>query len=123
MSNYEIYVFGLEGFFSSIQQRVTITGDGSAIIFRSEFSIKMICLLTIRLGSSSQALAEYAQVVTADSSGNIVININPIGGTQDVVLGGIAIAEIVREVAPSCWATPTTMEFSITLTSPRLSWR
>ncbi len=98
LANYELYVFGLEGFFNSIQQRVTITGDGTPIIFDQIFNQNDL-IINDQVGSSSQDLSSYAQVVTADSSGNIVINITPIGATQDVVLGGIAIAQVVPEVS------------------------
>jgi len=39
--------------------------------------------------------------VGADSNGEISIQIDPIGGTEDVVLGGLAIAEIPANQAPT----------------------
>ena len=89
---YEIYVLALEGFYDSIEQNVTVTGDTSTS-FEQRFD-QTDLFINDQLGSSSQSLSDYALVVGADSNGEIRIEIDPITGTQDVALGGLAITEI-----------------------------
>ncbi len=90
--NYEIYVLAVEGFYDSIQQTVTIVGD-TTVSFEQRFDQDML-FINDQLGSSSSSLSDYAVVVNADSSGEISITIDAIAGTEDVVAGGLAIAEI-----------------------------
>ena len=92
-ADYEVYVLSAEGFFSSIEQTVTITGDGTPVSFDQIFAIDQL-FVNDQIGDSSRSLAEYAQIITADGSGEIVINIDPIAGTSDVVLAGAAIFEV-----------------------------
>jgi hypothetical protein len=96
--DYEIYVFGLEGFFDTIEQNVTVTGDTSTS-FEQRFNQNEL-FINDQIGDSSRTLSEYALVVGADASGEIRIQIDPIAGTDDVVLGGVAITELPNE-APS----------------------
>ncbi|MGI9516961.1 MAG: trypsin-like serine protease [Pirellulaceae bacterium] len=105
-ADYEVYVMAAEGFFSSIQQRITITGDGTPVTFDQNF-VQNQLFVNDQLGDSTRQLSEYAQVITADSSGEIVINVDPIGGTSDVVLAGLAIFEVPVDnvVVPSSGKT------------------
>ncbi|MEM7456659.1 MAG: trypsin-like serine protease [Planctomycetota bacterium] len=93
-ANYEIYVMSAEGFFSSIQQQVTISGAGAPVSFAQNFNIDQL-FINDQLGDSSRNLSEYAQIITADAGGQIVIDVDPIAGTDDVVLAGVAIAEVI----------------------------
>ena len=91
--DYEIYVMALEGFFSSIEQEVTISGAGAPVTFNQIFNLNEL-FINDQIGDSSRSLNEYAQVITANGSGQIVIDVDPLAGTSDVVLGGIAILEL-----------------------------
>ena len=91
--DYEIYVMAAEGFFDSISQRVTISGQGSDVTFDQNFGSDQL-FINGELGDNTRSLSEYAQVITADSNGEISINVSPIGNTNDVVLAGVAIAEV-----------------------------
>lgn len=93
LADYEVYVMSAEGFFSNIDQRVTISGDGAPVVFDQNFTTDQL-FVNDQLGDSSMLLSDYAQVITASASGQIVINITPNGGTQDVVLAGVAIFEV-----------------------------
>ena len=93
LANYEVYVMAAEGFFTSIQQRVTITGDGSPIVFDQAFASDQL-FVNDQLGDSNRFLSEYAQLVTSNANGEIVIDVTPLGGTPDVVLAGVAILEV-----------------------------
>ena len=92
-ADYEVYVLSAEGFFSSIEQTVTITGDGTPVSFDQNFSIDQL-FVNDELGDSSRDLSSYAKIIKATGGGQIVINIDPIAGTSDVVLAGAAIFEI-----------------------------
>ena len=91
-TDYEVYVFGLEGFYSSIQQDVTITGAGTPVSFLQSFN-KNDLFINDAIGSSGQPLAASAKLVTADNAGEITIQVDPNGFTFDVSLGGVAIRE------------------------------
>lgn len=95
-NDYEIYVMSAEGFFSSIEQTVTITGEGAPVSFDQIFNSDQL-FVNAELGDSTRTLQSYAQVITADASGEIVIDITPIAGTDDVVLAGVAIIEVPTE--------------------------
>ncbi len=100
-TSYEVYVFGLEGFWEiPIQQDVTITGSGSPVTFRQEFD-KQDLFINDAIGSSTVPLSAYAKVVAADANRQITIQIDPVtlqstpaGLTEDVSLGGVAIREV-----------------------------
>ena len=93
-TNYEVYVFGLEGYYPDIQQDVTITGAGTPVSFLQNFATNNL-FINDAVGSSSQPLSAYAKTVTADSNGEIAIQVDPHVLTLDVSLGGLAIREIV----------------------------
>jgi hypothetical protein len=95
---YEIYVFALEGLFETIEQTVTVEGD-TTTSFDQEFALSQL-FVNDQLGDSGQALSDYALVVGADDNGEITITIDPITGTSDVSIGGLAISEILS-VAPT----------------------
>lgn len=95
-TDYEVYVMAAEGFYASISQRVTITGDGTPVVFDQVFNQNEL-FVNDQLGDSTRSLAEYAQVITADANGEIVINLDPINGTDDVVLAGVAISEVAED--------------------------
>lgn len=90
--DYEIYVFAVDDFFDSIEQSVTIVGDATTS-FEQRFTQGQL-IINDQIGSSSQDLSSYGLVVGADSNGQISITIDPIAGTSDVVVGGLAISEI-----------------------------
>ena len=56
-------------------------------------------MINDQVGDSSELLQSYASIIEADANGEITIDVTPITGTEDVVLGGVAIAEIA-EVVP-----------------------
>ena len=91
--DYEVYVFGLEGFFASVQQDVQISGAGTPITFTQNFNQNNL-FINDEAGSSSRPLSSYAEIVTADGSGEIEIQVTPNGFTFDVSLGGVAIREL-----------------------------
>ena len=92
-ADYELYILGLETFFSDIRQRVTVQGAGGSITFDQFFGDGNL-FINDQAGDSTRDLSEYALVVTADAQGVIDIDIDPLNGTEDVSLGGIAIQEI-----------------------------
>ena len=100
LQNYELYVFAIEGFFDSIQQRVTLQGDGAAVTFDQNFNQNDL-FINDQIGDSTRSVSEYAQVITANASGQISITVAPLGGTSDVVLAGVAISE-VPATGPLC---------------------
>lgn len=97
-TDYEVYVFGLEGFYDSIQQDVRITGAGSPVDFTQSFDQNSL-FINGELGSNTRSLTSYAEIVTADSAGEITIDITPNGFTLDVSLGGIAIREATSDLS------------------------
>ncbi len=90
--SYQIYVFSVDTFFDSIEQSVTVVGD-STTSFEQRFNAGSL-FINDQIGSSTRNLQEYALVVGADSNGEIGITVDPIAGTSDVVLAGLAIVEI-----------------------------
>ncbi|QEG20772.1 trypsin-like serine protease [Mariniblastus fucicola] len=94
-TDYEVYVMAAEGFYDSIQQTVSIQGEGSPITFEQRFDQGEL-FVNDQVGSSSSTLAEFAIVVTSDANGTISINVDPIGATQDVVVAGLAIFEVAE---------------------------
>ena len=72
---------------------VTIQGDGSPVSFDQLFG-QDVLFVNDQLGSSSQELTDYAVIVAADATGTITIDVDPLAGTDDVSLGGIAIGEL-----------------------------
>ncbi len=93
LQNYELYVLGLEGFYAAISQRVTIQGDGAEITFDQFFDRSQLNI-NGQIGDSAESLGDYAQLVTADTNGNIVITVDAINRSPDVSLAGIAISAI-----------------------------
>ncbi len=105
LANYEIYVMAAEGLFTSINQSVTITGDGTPVTFNQSFGRDEL-FINDQVGDSSRVLGEYTQIITADADGQIVINVDPVGNTSDVVLSGLAIYELpANEVTPAIGKT------------------
>ena len=92
-TDYFVYVFSAEGFFDTIEQTVSIQGSGAAVSFEQRFNQDDL-FINDQLGDSSRELSEYAQVITASASGEISINIDPIAGTEDVVVAGLAIFKV-----------------------------
>lgn len=95
-SEYEVYVFGLESFFQPITQTVTITGAGTPISFLQTFNVGQL-FVNDRLGSDLEDLSSFAQVAVADSFGEITVQVDRFGSTQDVSFGGLAIREILSQ--------------------------
>ena len=93
LADYEVYVMAAEGFYTSIDQRVTIAGDGSPLVFDQSFG-QNVLFVNDQLGDDTRTLAEYAQVVTSTGAGEIVVNVDPLSGTNDVVLAGVAIFKV-----------------------------
>ncbi len=89
-TDYLVYVMSAEGIFDSIEQTVSIQGLGSAVVFEQRFN-KGELFVNDQVGNSNRELTEYAQLITSDIDGRITINVDPINGTQDVVLAGVAI--------------------------------
>ncbi|MGI9475016.1 MAG: reprolysin-like metallopeptidase, partial [Rubripirellula sp.] len=92
-TEYEIYVFGLEGHYASIEQTVTIAGEGAPVQFDQNFDRGNL-QVNGQLGSSALPLSSLASVVTADASGEIVIDVIPDSFSLDTSLGGVAIREV-----------------------------
>lgn len=92
-STYDLYVLSAEGFFASIEQTVTIQGDGSPISFEQRFD-QFNLFINDQVGDSARDLSEYAISVKPDSNGEISIDLDPIAGTSDVVLAGLGIIEV-----------------------------
>jgi len=90
--SYNVFVFGIEGFFPSISQQVSIMGQGSPLVFNQNFNQNVLAI-NDQLGSSSDNLLDYGITVLPNSSGQIVIDIDPLAGGNDVVLGGLALVE------------------------------
>jgi hypothetical protein len=99
-SNYDIYVMAAEGFFATIEQTVTIQGDGSPISFEQRFD-QFDLFVNDQVGDSTRDLSEYAISVKPNSDGEILIDVDPIAGTSDVVLAGLAILEVPAALVPA----------------------
>ena len=87
---YEVYVFGLEGHFSSVQQTVQISGGGAPISFAQNLNRNQL-FVNGEMGSSARPLSSYAKIAAADSAGRITIQVSPTAFSLDVSLGGIAL--------------------------------
>ena len=113
LQDYYLYVLSADGFFPSIEQLVTIQGDGNAISFEQRFNRDEL-FINNQVGDSSRDFTDYALVVTADSNGEIAIDIDPILNTADVALSGLAIFEVPQPAAaPAIILNDTTVDRSI----------
>jgi len=114
LQDYYVYVLSADGFFDTIEQLVTIQGDGDAISFEQQFNRDEL-FINNQVGDSSRDFTDYALVITADSRGEIAIDIDPILNTDDVVLSGLAIFEVPQEVpvAPAISLNEATADRSI----------
>ncbi|MDG2012917.1 MAG: trypsin-like serine protease [Pirellulaceae bacterium] len=92
-AQYEVFVMAAEGFYTSIQQVVTITGTGTPTVFNQNFATDTL-FINGEVGDSTRTLDEYAAVIESSGSGEIIIDIAPDGATSDVVVAGLAIREI-----------------------------
>jgi len=93
-TDYEIYVLAVDSFFAGgVQQDVTITGDGTPVTFLQSVPQGNL-FVNGSVGDSGSNLADFAETVTADANGEIVIDITASGSSPDVVLGGVAIQEV-----------------------------
>lgn len=90
-TDYEVYVFALEGFYGSIVQDVQITGQNTESFTQNVTQNELV--INDQTGASTAPLSSYAKLVTADSDGEIEIQVTPNGFTLDVSLGGVAIRE------------------------------
>ncbi len=63
-NDYEVYVFGLEGFLQPINQAVLITGAGVPTSFSQFFGLNTL-VVNDQVGSSSRNLSEYASIIEA----------------------------------------------------------
>ncbi len=97
LADYQLYVFGLESFFSTIRQRISVQGDGAAVSYDQIFGRNELAV-NDQVGDSSVDLTDYALIVTADESGTITVDVDPLTGTGDVSLAGIAIVPISSTV-------------------------
>ena len=91
--SYEVYVFGLEGYYSSIQQTVQISGTGSPGTFVQNLNQNQL-FVNGEMGSSGRPLSSYAKIATADGAGRIMIQVSPAAFSLDVSLGGVALREL-----------------------------
>lgn len=114
LQDYYLYVLSADGFFDTIEQLVTIQGDGAAIEFEQQFNRDEL-FINDQVGDSSRDFTDYAIVVTADSRGEIEIDIDPILNTDDVVLSGLAIFEVPQPLtaAPAIVLNDDTIDRSI----------
>jgi len=97
LTEYNIYVMSAEGFFDTIEQTVTIQGDGSPISFEQRFNQGDL-FVNDQVGDSSRALTEYAISVTSNASGVISVNVDPIAGTDDVAIAGLGLFEVPQQI-------------------------
>jgi hypothetical protein len=93
LKNYEVYVMAAEGFFDTIDQSVTIAGEGSPVSFDQTFDIEDL-FINDQVGDSTRDLSEYAQLIQADANGEITITVDPKTDGNDVVLAGVAILDV-----------------------------
>jgi len=83
--NYEVYVFGLRSY--STVNNVTIAGGGTPISFAQNLSAGKL-FVNGEQGNSGRALADFAEYVTADAAGQIVITVS---GSSYAALAGLGI--------------------------------
>ena len=88
-AGYEVYVFGLDLFPND--QRVSIDGDGAPVVFRQNYPVGHLYVNEDR-GRSTLPLNAFAEVVFADASGRIVIDVSAPG--HDVGLAGLALRRL-----------------------------
>ncbi len=87
-STYDVYLFGLRAFGGS--NSVTITGTDAPINFTQTLEPNML-QVNGEQGSDGRSLSSYADLMTADADGTIVITITPGPNSTAVALAGMAI--------------------------------
>ena len=88
-ATYEVFVFGG----GQAEQRVTIQGRDADIVFEQLPSVEGV-LVNRQLANSGRVLGSYRELVRADDSGQIVIDVQPM--SESIEISGVAI----RQVAP-----------------------
>ncbi len=91
---YEVYVFALENFADTFDQRVTILGEGPAVSFNQVTSNGTL-LINDETGSSGRSLQSYAETIRATAYGTIRIRVEADNGSPGLVVPGVAIREII----------------------------
>ncbi|MCA9048801.1 MAG: hypothetical protein KDA89_08745, partial [Planctomycetaceae bacterium] len=121
---YEIYVFAGDVFVSN--QRVTIHGGGASdVVFNQPHNANQL-IVNRDVGDSNRALGSYAEFMTADSNGEILVRIDnsPVSFPLSEFLGvaGVAIQQAgppeVRIDNAAALENSGTMSFAVRLTSP-----
>ena len=112
-SDYEVYVFALEGFFGSIQQNVQITGQGSPVTFSQNFNQNDL-FINDELGSSTRPLSSYAKTVTADPNRrNACASSTPIGPPpMTAIFFPVLGAQAMGYLRPLCNSRSATKRFN-----------
>ena len=88
---YEVYVFALEADGLTTRQNVSIVG-GNTVSFNQVVTSGNLTVNASQ-GSSSQNLSDFAQLVTANGSGQINVTISQNAGSDSITLAALAIRE------------------------------
>ncbi|MDV6031236.1 MAG: hypothetical protein F9B45_14270 [Phycisphaera sp. RhM] len=91
---YDLYVFALENFQGTFDQRVTITGDGTPITF-NQVTSNGVLMINDEAGSNARTLESYAERVTATEFGTIRVRVEANAGSDGIVIPGLAISEVI----------------------------
>ncbi|MCC9601569.1 M12 family metallo-peptidase [Stieleria sp. JC731] len=90
---YRLYVFAHETLAADYSQQVTFTGDN--VVSFTQSLVHGQLHVNDSVGSDAAQLDTYAELVTANSDGEILIDIAPAAGSAGVVLSGLAIQHFV----------------------------
>lgn len=91
---YDLYVFAVENFGDSYNQRVTITGEGTPVVF-DQITTNGVLLVNDEVGNNGRTLESYAERITANEFGTIRVRVEANAGSGGIVLPGLAIQEVV----------------------------
>jgi hypothetical protein len=92
---YNVYVFGLRGF--EMHNAVTISGGSPSIHFAQDSTTPGNLWINGELGNNARTLQSFAELMTADGSGEITITVA--GPVNSATIAGLAIEPTVNPVA------------------------
>ncbi|MCA9140159.1 MAG: hypothetical protein KDB00_25480 [Planctomycetales bacterium] len=92
-SQYRVYVFAHSFFADTYAQDVTIVGHDTATFTQTLPQRDLV--VNGAVGSSTQLLEDYAELVIADAIGEIAITVAPATGSSGIAISGLAVQRIV----------------------------
>ncbi|QDV83430.1 Calx-beta domain-containing protein [Planctomycetes bacterium TBK1r] len=105
-AQYGVYLFGFENRPEDYGHDVTVTGADTVSFTQTLVNGQLV--INDAVGSSSNRLDDYAQVVTANASGSITITVAPAAGSRGVSLAGLAVQPIFNSMLDPSFAIAAT---------------